>query len=845
MGGLAWVGAGVVGNSSYQGVVGLARATGNRLGGLFGVPEGDDIARAVRRGQLAALERTIRDYWKVGRPEWQDEPHTRPEMFHEQSLDFCKKAVGRCRDLTLKVNDDLTPYMVAALDGALAARTGTAEAAQDDLATLTEDAVLDELCQHLGGVRLPDGFEDHFRQGSGQYPRFMDAFGAFITREFRDNDGFHSVFIGGKLAAIEGVANDAVTLLASLEHRFGSTLERIDARTDRMESDVVATRAGVEEVLAILKAGGVLSRAEQAGITVEAVRAIAVRLFDEKIADVSLLPSIEKWIDRAQQQLGQQSNEGDAFEAARREAERRFREGCIGEASRPFMEELEREERQEQEHQEERRRKRSRLLEEAIRFDELAFDPSAGVAKLLLLAENESIVGAADLSQWLVDRAKYYRDRGETKGDNAALLFAIAAYRAALEERTRERVPLDWAATQNNLGNALGILGARESGTERLKEAVDAYRAALKEWTRERAPLQWAAAQNNQGNVLRILGQRESGRERLQEAVDAYRAALEEWPRERAPIQWATAQNNLGNALSTLGERESGTERLKEAVTAYRAALEERTRERVPLDWAMTQNNLGTALRDLGERESGTERLKEAVAAYRAALEELTRERVPLDWAATQDNLGNALKTLGERESSTERLEGAAAAYRAALEERTRERVPLQWAATQNNLGNVLSRLGERESGTERLNEAVDAYRVALKERTRERVPLDWAMTQNNLGTALATLGRRESSTERLEEAVAAYCAALEEWTSERVPLQWAGTQNNLGAVLATLGEREIVTARLEEAVAAFRAALEVFTVEEHPLFWKITTDNLNRTSEEIRQRSNDPSNEP
>ena len=31
----------------------------------------------------------------------------------------------------------------------------------------------------------------------------------------------------------------------------------------------------------------------------------------------------------------------------------------------------------------------------------------------------------------------------------------LAAYRAALEEWTRERVPLDWAMTQNNLGTAL------------------------------------------------------------------------------------------------------------------------------------------------------------------------------------------------------------------------------------------------------------------------------------------------------------------------------------------------------------------------------------------------------
>jgi hypothetical protein len=45
---------------------------------------------------------------------------------------------------------------------------------------------------------------------------------------------------------------------------------------------------------------------------------------------------------------------------------------------------------------------------------------------------------------------------------------AVAAYRAALEEKMHERGPLQWARTQMNLGNALGTLGERESGTARL-----------------------------------------------------------------------------------------------------------------------------------------------------------------------------------------------------------------------------------------------------------------------------------------------------------------------------------------------------------------------------------------
>ena len=106
---------------------------------------------------------------------------------------------------------------------------------------------------------------------------------------------------------------------------------------------------------------------------------------------------------------------------------------------------------------------------------------------------------------YLDRKARALCDQGYELGDNDAL-EAVTAYRDALKERTRERVPLDWAMTQNNLGTALATLGERESGTARLEEAVTAYRDALKERTRERVPLDWATTQNNLGNALRTLG---------------------------------------------------------------------------------------------------------------------------------------------------------------------------------------------------------------------------------------------------------------------------------------------------------------------------------------------------
>ncbi len=235
-----------------------------------------------------------------------------------------------------------------------------------------------------------------------------------------------------------------------------------------------------------------------------------------------------------------------------------------------------------------------RLFEKGVVQAILTRSPETAARYIWKIADNETTSPDERLTRLRLAEDDWHV-RGRDKGLNFDLEVAIAINRRLLEEYTRERVPLNWAATQNNLGGVLQTLGERESGTQRLEEAVTAYRAALEEHTREREPLNWAAIQNNLGVALQTLGGRESGTQRLEDAVIAYRAALEEHTRERVPLDWAATQNNLGNALSTLGERESGTRRLEEAVTAFSNALEEYTRELVPLKWAMTQENLGIA----------------------------------------------------------------------------------------------------------------------------------------------------------------------------------------------------------------------------------------------------------
>ena len=55
----------------------------------------------------------------------------------------------------------------------------------------------------------------------------------------------------------------------------------------------------------------------------------------------------------------------------------------------------------------------------------------------------------------------------------------MAAYRSALEVRTREELPQGWAQTQNNLANALRTLGEQlegEDGPNQQRESVEHFR---------------------------------------------------------------------------------------------------------------------------------------------------------------------------------------------------------------------------------------------------------------------------------------------------------------------------------------------------------------------------------
>jgi tetratricopeptide (TPR) repeat protein len=404
---------------------------------------------------------------------------------------------------------------------------------------------------------------------------------------------------------------------------------------------------------------------------------------------------------------------------------------------------------------EEATRSEAELLAYEAQIDHLQLAYSEAAAKY---AKAAALVAPFDrYGEWrfLLHQADALLSRGDEFGDNGALAIAIDIYRHAADLVSRADFPLDWAGTQNNLGNALELLGERKADTARLEAAVVASRNALKEFTRERVPLRWAGAQNNLGNALRALGELKNDTAQLKEAVVAYCEALKELTRDGAPrTTRAGAQLNLSNAFSTISESQTGTSLLKMAVVASRKALKVFTRDGDPLRWAAAQHNLGISLQMLGKRERNTARLKRSVAAYRKALTVRTRERVPIDWAMTQNNLGNAHLVIGLLETGVAEFDGAVAAYEKALTVYTCKHVPLLWAQAQYNLADASYAWDEREGGTARLERAVAAYDQALKVYTPERVPLRSAIITGKQGVALMLLAERLRDSTRAKTAV-------------------------------------------------------------------------------------------
>lgn len=807
MGGLGWTAlaalGGYIGNHTDRVACGLLRGLRDRVAGLRGLPENHDLARAVRTAQMQALERALRDF--DASCAFAD----RPQHFLFITGEFCKHTVGRCLNPKIKLNLEVTELLLASIQGILAPPESDSPATQraEAIAFFAEQAMLDELTALPGNDPLPPAFIQHFRQGAGaDQPRFLDLFGTYMAEQIKNVPKVHNILTAGQLARIEGLTFDTVELLDRMCRHFSAQFGELlgfvraaDRKLDGLAEGQARIEAMATQLVAQLahKDALLLAHAKQAGVTEGQIIALARQRpgsnaadFDSALRDLEYLVGIAIEV---QGSAARTDNQEDLVATVlRRVAERHGANDYAG-ANQEIDAGLAELDRLEAAQRESVQRQRIGVLEQAAQVAILNADIQGAAARLETLAGvREPGPRPAWTATFRAEWSRYYVE-GRDKGINISLELAIALARR-MQDSARNADERGNAGDM--LGTALAALGAGESDTARLTEAVVVLRAALLERVRDRVPLDWAGTQNNLSTALGALGDRENHGENLEAAVAAAQAALEEYTREKTPSGWAYAQTSLGNALLWQGERERGTEKLTAAITAYRAALalEEITTERTPLQWAMIQSSLANALATLGVREKGTLSLTAAVSAFRAALTQRPRDLVPMLWATTQNNLGAALQTLGNRSDSAEEIKAAVAAYRATLEEWTREKMPAKWAMTQNNLGNALRSLGVRQEGIEgdeNLSAAMEAFFAALDVFSRDQFPLQWATTQFNIGITLTEAGQFANEKKILTMAVAAYRAALEEFTETAAPYQHKLVLDCLAQAQSLLAERQ------------------------------------------------------
>src|SRR5436853_2762533 len=129
--------------------------------------------------------------------------------------------------------------------------------------------------------------------------------------------------------------------------------------------------------------------------------------------------------------------------------------------------------------------------------------------------------------------------------------------------------------TQNNLGNVLRSQGERldrSTALNRSEQSVVAFRKALEVRTREQLPQDWAMTQNNLGTVLRSQGERMDGAEGIklvQQSVVAFRNALEVFTREQLPYYWVRTKNNLAGAYFLLRNWPDAAESYSNVLVLY------------------------------------------------------------------------------------------------------------------------------------------------------------------------------------------------------------------------------------------------------------------------------------
>ena len=148
----------------------------------------------------------------------------------------------------------------------------------------------------------------------------------------------------------------------------------------------------------------------------------------------------------------------------------------------------------------------------------------------------------------------------------ANLQRAIESFQRALEVRSPQRAPNDWASTRCNMGSVYLQLAATGDGAA-ARHAASCFLDALKVRTRERHPVEWAKTQASLGQAFTGIAElkaSENVAQQLSRAVQCFEHALKVFDENRFPSQHAHVRARLEAASSMMSGRGGSLELAEE-----------------------------------------------------------------------------------------------------------------------------------------------------------------------------------------------------------------------------------------------------------------------------------------
>jgi tetratricopeptide (TPR) repeat protein len=301
--------------------------------------------------------------------------------------------------------------------------------------------------------------------------------------------------------------------------------------------------------------------------------------------------------------------------------------------------------------------------------------------------------------------------------DNKALEKALQHFVGKLIDPDPQHIWPDTRVTE--LDNFIHTRGNFEQHRYRgslLDPAREVFEQELAEDHRRQAPVEWARTQNDLGNVLAAQAQQFRDEAMYRKAMAAFGLALEVLSKEKTPIDWATTQSNLGTAAQAVGRQQNDPKLLKQAVDAYTSALLVWNREQTPEEWARTMHQLGDTFHAHGLLLKGNTTLQKSVVAYKNALRVFNADDHTLELAATHMNCGAVLHHLAESEQNADRLAEAIKSYETGLLVCMEQQLPIHLAVLGRvNIATAKGKLAELKKDARMADETADEFEVILE----------------------------------------------------------------------------------------------------------------------------------